>query len=98
MEAFELDWGTITPEFYNREKNAAVHIFNHNLSGEENINRAIKFALGRIKWYSKYLPPGCSNEVVFDDRGQDIDDSVRKQLANSLTPLALYVRFMSEGR
>lgn len=98
MDAFKLDWGTITPEFYNREKNSAVHIFNHNLSGVENINRVIKFALGRIKWYSNNLPPGCSHEVVFDDRGQDIDNNVRKQLADSLRPLALYVRFMSERR
>lgn len=97
-EIFELDWGTITPEFYNGQKNSVVHIFNHSLLGDDNINRSIKFAIGRIKWYSTYLPKGCSHEVVFDDRGQNINDGVRKQITESIGRFALYVRFMSKGR
>lgn len=92
-----MDWGSITPEFFNREKNSAVHIFNHCLLDEDNINRAIKFAIGRIEWYKNFLPQGCSHEVVFDDRGQDIDDSVRNKVAESLSGLTLYVKFMSKG-
>jgi hypothetical protein len=94
----DLDWGTITPEFYNREKNSAVHVFNHCLIGEENVSRAIKFAIGRIEWYKSYLPQGCTHEVVFDDRGQDISDSIRDKISADLSKLALYVSFMSKGR
>lgn len=93
----DMNWGAVTPEFFNREKNSAVHIFNHCLLGEENISRAIKFAIGRIKWYKDFLPQGCKHEVVFDDRGQDIDDSVRNKVAQSLSELSLYVKFMSKG-
>lgn len=97
-KVIDMDWGAITPEFFNREKNSAVHIFNHGLLDEESIKRAVKFAVGRIEWYKNYLPHGCDHEVVFDDRGQDIDDSIRNRIVQSLSGLALYVRFMSKGR
>jgi len=102
MEVFikmitSLDWGNVTPEFFNKEKNSAVHVFNHCLVDEESVERSIKFAIGRIEWYKEFLPDGCDHEVVFDDRGQDIDDSVRNKIAESIGDLALYVKFMSKG-
>ena len=36
-----LDWGNVTPEFFNKEKNSAVHVFNHSLVDEESVERSI---------------------------------------------------------
>jgi len=94
----DMDWGAVTPELFNREKNSVVHIFNHCLLDWGNINRAIKFAVGRIEWYKDFLPQDCKHEVVFDDRGQDIDDSVRDKMTERLSELTSYVKFMSKGR
>lgn len=94
--AFKFDWGTITPEFYNKEKNSVVHIFNHYLIGEENINRVIRFTIGRIEWYNNYFPQGCTHEVAFDDRGQGIDDCVRNRIAGSLSKHASIIKFASK--
>ena len=93
-----LNWGTVTPEFYSKEKNSAVHVFNHCLIDEASVDRTIKFAIGRIEWYKNFLPDGCAHEVVFDDRGQDIDDNVRNRITESLRGLAVNVKFMSKGK
>ncbi len=92
-----LNWGTVTPEFYNEKKNSAVHIFNHCLEGEVNIIRSLKFAIGRIEWFNTCLPKKCSHEVVFDDRGQSINDSERIRISEYLSKLASCVKFSSKG-
>lgn len=94
----DLDWGSITPEFYNEEKKSVVHVFNHCLVGEENVSRAIKFAIGRIEWFRNYLSIECSHEVAFDDRGQDIDDAIRDWIIKNLSNHASKVSFASKRR
>lgn len=97
-EITDLDWGSITPELYSEEKESVVHIFNHCLEGEENVTRAIRFAIGRIEWINSYLLMECNHEVVFDDRGQDIDDCIRNSVVKSLSNKALKVKFLSKRR
>lgn len=92
------DWGSITPEFYNKEKKSVIHVFNHCLVGEENVSRAIRFAIGRIEWFKKYLSLDCNHEVAFDDRGQDIDDAIRNRIIKSLSNQASKVSFASKRR
>lgn len=94
----DLDWGSVTPELYNQEKKTVVHIFNHYLVGEENLSRAIRFAIGRIECFRTYLSVECSHEIVFDDRGQDIDDNVRSIIIKKLSKQASKVNFVSKRR
>ena len=95
---YDLNWGTVTPEFYNKDTKTVVHVFNDCLIGDENINRSVKFAVGRIKWFSNYLSPEYRHEVIFDDRGQGIDDMTRNTIANNLSKYAAKVSFMSKRR
>lgn len=94
----DLDWGSVTPEFYNKGKNIVMHTFNHCLLGEENISRVIRFAIGRIEWINNYLSLQYSHEVVFDDRGQDIDDTIRNIITKNLSKYASKVEFASKWR
>jgi len=94
----DLDWGPITVEFYNKEKKSIVHVFNHCLVGEENISRAIRFAAGRIEWFKSSRTSEYNHEVIFDDRGQDIDFKVRKRISEGLKKQTSNVSFVSERR
>lgn len=95
---YDLDWGSVTPEFYNREKNTAVYIFNHWLVDEGNVDRTIRFVLGRIEWYKQYLPQGCGYEIVFDDRGQKVTEALRDKIVNSLSKYTLDIKFKSKEK
>lgn len=94
----DLDWGAITVEFYNKEKKSIVHVFNHCLVEEENISRAIRFAAGRIEWFKNSRAAEYSHEVVFDDRGQNVDFKVRKRISEGLKKQTSKVSFVSERR
>lgn len=50
-----MEWGAATPEFSNEQLGALVHVFNHDLQTASNVERALRFAAGRIKWYTVYL-------------------------------------------
>jgi hypothetical protein len=89
------DWGTVTPEFYNDEQKIVVHVFNHFLEGQVNAERSIRFAYGRIQWFKNHVPHGSIHEILFDDRGQKIDDLTRNQIVSRLEPVAQSVKFMS---
>lgn len=95
---YTLNWGSVTPELYNKNTNTVVHVFNHCLMDKESIDRSIKFAIGRIEWFSNYLSLDCRHEVMIDDRGQAIDDNVRNIIINSLRKYAAKVSFMSKRR
>lgn len=68
----ELDWGAVTPEGYNREKNEALFVFNFYMVSDEAKTLAKEFVLGRILWYSIHLPPDCSFLIHVDLRDQAI--------------------------
>ncbi|MCL6560078.1 MAG: hypothetical protein K6U74_15070 [Firmicutes bacterium] len=94
----DLDWGPVTIEFFSEEENTAVHVFNCDLMSPDNVERCKKFVLGKLKWYKHHLPQGCKQAVIFDDRGQNINDNVRDTLKNILCALASEVSFVSEDK
>jgi hypothetical protein len=65
-----LDWGPATPEGYNEATREALHVLNVNFIGEANRNRVVKFTCARVLHFDKHLPPGSSQKVFFDLRGQ----------------------------
>ena len=94
----KMDWGFITPEFSNGVTDTIVHVFNHCLTDEKSINRAIRFTIGRIVWYNTYLMCFLHHEIVFDDIGQNIGDNIIERITNALTPFADSVVFTSKRR
>ena len=95
LEAFDMDWGEITPEFCSHKEKSVVHVFNHYLEGQENIDRCIRFAIGRINWYKSILPHGYTQMVMFDDRGQNITDEDRKNIMSKLKDYTSETDFLS---
>lgn len=67
-----MEWGAATPEFSNEQLGALVHVFNHDLQTASNVERALRFAAGRIKWYTVYLRNAFPHHrIIFDDEGAD---------------------------
>jgi len=97
MDPLSLDWGAATPEFANEEKNAATHILIHNISTPERADRSVRFALARVQWFAKKMPPGGTQEVWFDDREQQVPDAIRKSMKERVTPHVAGLMFFSEG-
>ena len=69
-----LDWGKITPESTNLVTNVFTYIFNHDLSSPENIERTIRFIVGRLNYYDNHLPKDPTHSIKIDARGQQISD------------------------
>lgn len=67
----EPDWGEISPEGYNEEKNSALLAFNVDMESETSREMAKKFIAGRVLWYKRHLPVNSSFLVFVDLRGQD---------------------------
>ena len=97
MDPLSLDWGAASAEFANEEKNAATHILIHNISTPERADRAARFAIARVAWFSKKMPPGATQEVWFDDREQSVPAEVRKSVKDRVTPHVAGLMFFSEG-
>lgn len=95
-DVYKMKWGNITPELYSEQKKSCIHIFNHLLEGQANIDRCIRFAIGRLEWYKTVLPVDCKQEVIFDDRGQEITDSDREYVELRLKAFANEINFMSK--
>ena len=88
-----LDWGPATIEVSRSADQVGVHAFNHELGTTGGRGRALRFARARLEWFRRQLPPGTSQEVVFDDRGQEVDDQARAEVRAAL---AAPVTFLSE--
>lgn len=69
----ELDWGSVTPEASNVENNTFTYVFNHKLSSTAEIDRTIRFVVGRLQFYDNHLPANPRHDVRVDARGQSID-------------------------
>ena len=96
-EIFSLNWGKITPEFYNESENISVHVFNHLSQRDDLVEINIKFMTGRLKWFSRNLPDDCKQIVKIDDRGQGISEETMKRIVESLGSLCETVEFLSQG-
>ena len=96
MDPLQLDWTQATIEEYSGQHKAAVHVFNHDLSTPEAIDRTLRFVLGRARWFKRQLPTGSSQGAWLDDRGQHLPDSAKKRIREALSSDFVSVVFMSE--
>ena len=95
MDPLSLDWGGATSEFQDDEKKSAVHMFQHDLTTPERVDRAIKFAQARLA-YCALKMPGFSQEVWYDERGQKVAQESKQKIKAEVGPKA-GLMFMSEG-
>ena len=96
MDPISLDWGGATAEFTNDEARSAVHMFAHNLTTAERVDRALRFAQARLAWCGKKMA-GFSQEVWFDEREQQVPPGGRDKIRTGLKGAASGLMFMSEG-
>lgn len=93
-----MEWGAATPEFSNEQIGDLVHVFNHDLQTASNVERALRFAAGRIKWYTVYLRNAFPHHrIIFDDEGQTVGANTREYIRQKLKPYADTIIFTSEG-
>lgn len=97
MDPLSLDWGAATAEFADEQKNAATHILVHNLGTPERADRSARFAVARVRWFAKKMPPGATQEVWFDDREQQVPDGIRASIKQRVAPHVAGLMFFSEG-
>lgn len=71
----EIDWGVVTPESANLAENKFTYVFNHKLSTAAEIDRTIRFIIGRLFFYDMHLPPNSKHDVKIDARGQNLQQS-----------------------
>jgi hypothetical protein len=94
MDPLSLDWGAATAEFQNDEGKTATHIFNHDLTTPERVDRAIRFAQARLAWCGRKMP-GFSQEVWYDEREQKVAPEAKQKIKSEVKAAGLM--FMSEG-
>jgi len=96
-DPLELDWGGITPDFYNKDQNHAVHVVAHELESTENVARTVRFLLARARHFSRHLPAGAQQSAFVDDRGQQVPAANREMLARGLAG-ALGLKYIGEDK
>ena len=96
MDPLSLDWGGATAEFQNDEQKSAVHIFLHDLTTPERVERALRFAQARLAWCAKKMP-GFTQEVWYDEREQKVVADARQRIKAGIGTQASGLMFMSEG-
>jgi hypothetical protein len=96
MDPLSMEWSTATADLFNKGANTAIHVFNHDLVSPGSVERNVRFAIGRVQWFKKHLPAGCTQGVVFDDRGQRISNEARAAIRTALAPFVVRIHFMSE--
>ena len=92
LDPFELSWGGVTPDMYNKTENRAVHVVNHELQSSEHIARTARFLRARARVFRTALPPNCKQTAFIDDRGQTV---ARAELTSALGT-DLDIIYMSE--
>jgi hypothetical protein len=70
---------------------------NHELESEANVARTIRFLRARLRHHAMNLPPGSTQRVEYDDRGQSLTKSARASLSRDLGP-GVSAGFISERR
>ena len=94
MDPLSLDWGAATAEFQNDEGKTATHIFSHDLTTAERVDRSIRFAQARLAWCARKMP-GFSQEVWYDEREQKVAPESKQKIKAEVKAAGLM--FMSEG-
>lgn len=81
---YKFDWGKITAEAYDAQKNEITLIFNCDLRNEKNIENTVQYVVGRLCWGIVNFPPAAVIRMVFDIRGQEIIVSRSKRIKEGL--------------
>ena len=82
-----------TPEFIDEKKQEFIFVCNHALETDEQINLSIQYNLSRVKFTRSQLPPHLSNcRIIYDIRGQLIDENIKKKIVDQLSIVA-FVEF-----
>ena len=97
MKALDLEWGTATPEFVAKDSSTAIHVINHALGDVGQLTRNLTFIRGRVAFFTRHLPTGTKQHIIFDDRGQNIPKDIRDGLRRSLTSIASF-EYLSERK
>ncbi|TWI77977.1 hypothetical protein IQ13_4220 [Lacibacter cauensis] len=79
-----LNWGQVTPEAANIDRNEFVYIYNHDLSSPEKIDRTIRFIVGRLNYYDTQLPKDPIHLIKIDARGQQLSNQICDYIKNTL--------------
>ncbi len=97
MNPLNLEWGAATPELIAYDSSCAVHVINHALTDEAQLNRNLAFIRGRVAFFERHLPMGATQRIIFDDRGQSIASCIREALREAITPIASF-EYMTERK
>jgi hypothetical protein len=81
----ELDLGFVTPEAANLAENVFTYVFNHKLSTLAEVDRTVRFIVGRLFFYDKHLPANPKHEVKIDARGQNLNQSTVDHIVEEIT-------------
>lgn len=80
ISPYAFNWGPFTSDGYDPNENSVIHIFNFDLGSFEKLERIINFSVGRMNWAKYNLPINCMQKVVFDIRGQKVNDEIKKTI------------------
>ena len=94
-DPFDLPWTRATIDLYKASVNTGAHVMNHELSTSEGVDRTLRFAKARLRWFRRHLPAGAAQVVWLDDRGQDLAAGNRDRLRTALDGA---VGFLSEKK
>lgn len=81
------DWGPATPDASLPATNEHLCVYNHDLSGDEKIERTIRFIVGRLRYLDQQLPANPRHQVRIDVRGQAIDAENRRLIPEMIRRL-----------
>jgi hypothetical protein len=79
----ELDWGVVTPESANLDQNVFTYVFNHKLSTSAEVDRTVRFIVGRLLFYDKHLHANPKHDVKLDVCGQNLDQNTITQIVQT---------------
>lgn len=102
MNPYKLNWGEITPDRFDRSRNQAIHVLNVFMENTESRGLSLNFLIGRIIWFNKHLPLGCSHRIRIDIGGQVVPikilnnwrESALLQIRKNLPTIKVEIEFL----
>ena len=81
----KLNWGMVTADGIDKERNLAIHVFNFSVHSAEQRIRAKRYIAGRVKNFAAHLPAEYSQKVYLDVRGQSVEARLIEVFRNDLS-------------
>ena len=96
FDPLQLDWGTLSADATG-PTGAAIYFVLHQLESPDAAARSARFMRARLRCHRRAgLPPAQRQEVVVDDRGQELAAELRRTYRAWLRDDARAVRFLGE--